>query len=101
MSAVHRDPVYVRNSRMVRRVLQKRIDAGELVPCVNCGSAVVAEQRWDVGHIVRPADGGSHDLDNLGASHTGCNRKDGGRIGAAMTNRSSRKARRLPSWWMS
>lgn len=100
MSEVHRDPVYVRNSRTVRRILTKEIAEGGYVRCVNCGRPVHEGQRWDVGHIVAPRRGGTHDLENLGAAHRRCNRSDGGREGAAITNRGSRRARRLPSWWL-
>lgn len=100
MSEVHRDPVYVRNSRIVRKILTQQIEQGEYVRCVNCGRPVHEGQRFDVGHIVQPNKGGTHDLENLGAAHRRCNRSDGGRDGARMTNRASRRARRLPSWWM-
>ena len=100
MSAVHQDPVYIRNARQVRKVLTPQIAAGAFVPCVECRKPVQPGQRWDVGHVVRPADGGTHALQNLGAAHRRCNRSSGGRIGAATTNRGSRRARRLPSWWL-
>lgn len=98
MSQWHRDPVYVKNSRLVRRILTPQIEAGEYVRCVDCGRPIHDGQRWDVGHIVAPRDGGTHDPSNLGASHRRCNRTAGGRVGAAVTNRGSRRARRLPSW---
>lgn len=98
MSEVHRDSVYVKNSREVRKVLAQQIAEGEYVRCVDCGRPVHEGQRWDVGHIIRPANGGTHDYENLGASHRRCNRSAGGRVGAMMTNRASRRSRRLPSW---
>lgn len=98
MTAHHRTPEWFRNSRRVRSVLQPRIDAGSVVLCVNCGRPVTKGQKWDVGHIIDASRGGSDAVSNLGAAHVRCNRSDGGRLGAAKTNRASRKARRLPTW---
>jgi hypothetical protein len=98
VSAIHHDPEYIRNARIVRRIITAQLQAGSLVICVNCGRAIQQGQRFDVGHKRRPDDGGSHALSNLGGAHRRCNRSHGGRIGAAMTNRASRRARRLPSW---
>jgi hypothetical protein len=100
VTAIHQDPVYIRNSRHVRKVLTPQIEQGEFVPCVECGRPVHAGQRWDVSHIVAPEKGGTHDLSNLGAGHRRCNRSSGGQRGAAISNRGSRRARRLPSWWL-
>jgi hypothetical protein len=98
MTAHHKTAQYFKASRQVRAVLGPRIAAGHFVPCVNCGRAVQPGQRWDVSHIVDAARGGSDDLSNLGAGHRHCNRSDGGRAGAAKTNQTSRRARRLPTW---
>jgi 5-methylcytosine-specific restriction endonuclease McrA len=94
----HRTAQWFRNSRKVRGILTPRIAAGSYVPCVNCGRAVQPGQRWDVGHIIDAAKGGSDDLSNLGAAHRHCNRSAGGHAGAVVTNRASRRARRLPTW---
>lgn len=98
MTSRHRSPEYLKNARIVRASLAARIDLGHLIPCVDCGRPIQPDQRWDVGHIVPASKGGSNGLDNLGASHRyACNRAAGGRMGAAITNASSRRARRLPT----
>jgi 5-methylcytosine-specific restriction endonuclease McrA len=98
MSKHHQSAEYYRNSRVVRRILGAKIRAGNFVPCVECGRAVQAGQLWDVGHIIDAAKGGTNALSNLGAAHRGHNRAAGGRAGATVRNRASRRARRLPSW---
>lgn len=98
MTARHKTAEYFRNSRVVRKILAGQIAAGRFVPCVNCGRAVQPGQRWDVSHIIDGYRGGTDARTNLGAGHVRCNRSAGGRAGAAMTNRASRRARRLPAW---
>lgn len=58
-------------------------------PCVNrcyLGGIVYPGQPFDVGHIVGLDAGGSNERSNVGAAHVKCNRSDGGKIGAAITN---------------
>ena len=98
MSQHHRKPEWHRARRIVRPVILARLKRGDHVPCVNCGRPVQLGQRWDVGHIIDADNGGPNHPSNLGAAHRHCNRSDGGRAGAAKTNRQSRKARRLPTW---
>lgn len=98
MSKHHHTPEWHRARRIVVAVINSRLKRGEQVQCVNCGRPVVLGQRWDVGHIIDAAKGGTVDLSNLGAAHRGCNRRDGGRLGAIKTNAASRRARRLPTW---
>jgi hypothetical protein len=65
-------------------------------PCVNdCqyGGIVYPGQPFDVGHIVGYDRGGSNDRSNVGAAHVKCNRSDGGKIGASITNAAKRSSR--------
>lgn len=66
------------------------IDAILPAPCVNqpckLGGIVHPGQTYDVGHIIDKAAGGADVLSNFGPAHPGCNRRDGGKIGARITN---------------
>ena len=78
-----------------------RIAASLPAPCVECGRPVIADMKWDVGHRV-PLSLGGNVLD-YGPSHRGCNRKAGGRLGAAKTNKRDPRnldtdGPRSPSW---
>jgi len=78
-----------------RPILQAQINAGGL-PCVNrcrMGGVVFPGQKWDVGHIIGLAQGGTNAYSNLGASHSHCNRSDGGREGARKTNQAKAQTR--------
>jgi 5-methylcytosine-specific restriction endonuclease McrA len=98
MSRAHRTAEWHRNSRLVRKIIRGRLERGEEVRCTNCGKPIQHGQLFDVGHIVDDYRGGSSSLSNLGGAHRRCNRSDGGRAGAAARVKSSRQARRLPSW---
>jgi hypothetical protein len=70
-------------------------------PCVNAcqlGGVVYPGQPFDVGHIVGYDAGGSNDRSNVGAAHVKCNRSDGGKIGAALTNAAKRSGKKLREW---
>ena len=74
-------------------------------PCVNAcllGGVVYPGQRFDVGHIVGVEAGGSNDRSNVGPAHVSCNRSDGGRIGAAITNAgkraSTQSGKKIRAW---
>lgn len=98
MSQAHRSPEWHRARRTVAAIIRARLERGDQVQCVDCGRPIQHGQRWDVGHIIAADAGGSVETSNLGASHRGCNRSAGGRMGAIKTNRASRRARRLPTW---
>lgn len=98
MSAHHQHPQYLRNARIVRARVRADHKVGRLVICIGCGRAITPEQAFDVGHIIDAARGGSHDLTNLGPQHRRENRQSGGRAGALIVNRTSRRAKGLPSW---
>lgn len=101
MTALHADPVFMRNARTVRARVNADLKAGRFVACQRCGREIQMGQRFDVGHRIDASRGGSHDLANLGPEHRGENRSAGGRLGAAKTNNAagtSRASRGLPTW---
>lgn len=101
MTAKHRDPLYIRNARIIRQQAAAKRRRGEDVECWRCGGIIDPEQRWDVGHR-DPAAG--HGLGNLAPEHryktSRCqgNRAAGGRLGAAMTNQRRRRTSGLLPW---
>ena len=83
MSAKHSDPLYLANARIVRAQVKRAWRFGEDVDCWRCGRIIQPAAKFDVGHL--DADAG-HALDNLMPEHVRCNRSNGGRMGAAITN---------------
>lgn len=76
------------------------------LPCIKCGRTIHRTDpraSWEVGHRQDAALGGRPTRANTGAIHTSCNRRAGGKLGAAVTN--SRRRRRaadadgLRAWW--
>jgi hypothetical protein len=75
-------------------------------PCVqpSCllGGMVYPDQQWDVAHLpgrdayLDP----SHHLtrSDVGPGHSKCNRSDGGKVGAAMTNAKHRAKKQMRPW---
>jgi len=61
------------------------------MPCSKCGRPVSPADQWDVDHVIPRWAGGSAGLLNTWPAHARCNRSDGGRRGAQVTN-----ARRTP-----
>lgn len=92
MTAHHHDAEYARNARAVRARVRADHRAGRPVWCIGCGREVQPTQRFDVGHIIDAARGGSNQLSNLGPQHRGENRRAGGKLGAQMTNDKRRAA---------
>jgi hypothetical protein len=92
VSDKHRDPEYLRNARIVRARVRRAWRLGTEVHCWRCGCEIVPGMRFDVGHL--DADGG-HSLSNLAPECVPCNRRDGGRRGAALTN--ARRGRAAPA----
>ena len=72
----------------MRQTWQQRIDAGD-VACARCGLPIVHGQRWDIGHAVDRALGGT-DAHGLHPEHARCNRAAGGRLGAQLAGRTVR-----------
>lgn len=71
------------------------------LPCVDCGRLVTPDQKWQVGHRTAAAQGGQPTMANVGPSHVksdtwprSCNQKAGGKLGAAIANRSKLAAKR-------
>jgi len=83
MSAKHRDPAFLANARIVRAQVKRAWRFGADVDCWRCGRGIPNGARFDVGHL--DADAGPS-LANLAAEHVKCNRSQGGRVGAAITN---------------
>lgn len=77
-----------KGSRRGRAIVAPLVAAG--VGCCRCGRPILPGQKWDVDHILPRALGGGEDATNYGAAHAACNRAEGGRRGARITN-----ARRL------
>ena len=98
MTAHHRTNSYLAASARVRKIVGPQVAAGNGPRCVDCGGPVMPGQVFDVAHIIPASRGGTDTFDNLGISHRICNRRAGGRMGAAATNSASRSARRLPNW---
>ena len=82
----------------VARTWRTRIDAQLPLPCSVCARLVQRTDAWDVDHIVPVSAGGRHTSANLAPAHRGCNRRAGGRLGAAKTNSAKRTDQRLPAW---
>lgn len=53
---------------------------------------------WHVGHIVDAAAGGRPTRENTGPIHAACNLREGGRAGAAVTNRSRAASDGIRPW---
>ena len=62
-----------------------RIEAGD-VACGRCALPILPGQRWDLGHVVDRALGGTT-ADGVTPEHARCNRSAGGRLGHAMAGR--------------
>ncbi|HUG50387.1 MAG TPA: hypothetical protein VLZ78_05260 [Terrimesophilobacter sp.] len=89
MTEKHRDPEYLRNARIVRAQVRRTWKLGGEVRCWRCGRPIELGMKFDVGHL--NPDGG-HSLSNLAAECVPCNRRDGGRMGAAITNARRRRS---------
>ena len=74
----------------LRQPWQVRIDAGD-VACGRCGLPVLSGQRWDLGHVIDRALGGTA-ADGLTPEHARCNRGAGGRLAHQLAGHT--KARR-------
>lgn len=84
----HTDPEYLTNARIVRGQVRRAWRLGSEVRCWRCGRVLEPGAPFDVGHL--DADGGPA-RSNLAPECRPCNRRDGGRRGAAITN--ARRAR--------
>lgn len=70
------------------------------LPCLDgCGKPVLPGQRWQVGHRIPKSKGGQNIASNIGASHTSCNLRAGGKLGAIKTNKKHKSQKDLRAWW--
>jgi hypothetical protein len=91
MTSKHRDPEFLRSARIVRAQVRRAWKLGSEVRCWRCGRVLDPGAPFDVGHL--DADGGPA-RSNLAPECRRCNRRDGGRLGAAITN--GRRVRTVP-----
>lgn len=105
MSVHHRRQRWDARTRGFRARLKPQLP----LPCISCGKPVHDDPpghrgptTWHVGHILDAARGGRPVWGNIGPVHAGCNLRDGGKLGAALTNSAKRDAQRgsagLRSW---
>lgn len=94
MTAKHQSAEYQRNAALRRKQVAAAHRAGDAYPCWRGRGGILPRQPFDIGHI-NPL--GGEGLDNLAPEHRhrtpGCctgNRSEGGKIGAAITNRRAR-----------
>ncbi|WP_282845875.1 hypothetical protein [Microbacterium oxydans] len=92
MTEKHRDPEYLANARIVRAQVRAAWRHGEDVHCWRKGELLYPGRPFDVGHLDPTA---GHGRANLAPECIKCNRSEGGRRGASITN--GRAARVLPS----
>lgn len=95
MSALHRTPEWKALTRRARPLLRAQLP----LPCVNrCkrGGIVMPGEQFDVGHL--PGHEGMIGLQHVGPAHPGCNRSDGGKVGAAIVNGRRRAENGLRPW---
>jgi hypothetical protein len=102
MTEKHRTSEYQHNSRLRRAQVKAQHRLGEPVPCWRGRGAIFPGQPFDVGHV-NPH--GGEGLGNLAPEHrhrvAGCcdgNRREGGRIGAQITNHRTRPDREVTTW---
>lgn len=94
MSQHHRKSKHTTHAPKIRKAIAARLP----LPCVDCQRPVLPEQKWEVGHIIPASQGGRTTLQNCGPSHYGCNRKSGGKLGAAVTNGRRLAAKDIRPW---
>lgn len=100
MSGKHRTPEYQRNARTIRARVKAVHRSGEPVACWRCRRPIMPGQPFDVGHVDGATGSTLHDLAPEHRHATGAcvgNRADGGKQGAAITNRRA-PARAVQSW---
>lgn len=66
--------------------------------CIDCGRIVTALDQWQVGHIRPAMHGGQPTFANTGPTHTTCNRKSGGKLGARVVNSRRQRSRDIREW---
>lgn len=100
MSDKHRSPEYQRNARILRARVRAIHRSGEPVVCWRCRRPIMPGQPFDVGHVDGATGSTPSDLAPEHRHSTGScigNRADGGRRGAAITNRQP-PAKAVQTW---
>ena len=68
------------------------------LPCSVCSGIIEPGQAFWVEHLTPLSQGGDPlDPGNQGVSHPACQRREGGRLGAAVTNRTYARLRKWPN----
>lgn len=86
MSRHHEAQKWSTHSPKLRKLLAPQLP----LPCVECRRPVMPDAKFDVAHIQAAEFGGAPTLTNVGVAHQHCNRKQGGKRGAQITNRKRR-----------
>jgi 5-methylcytosine-specific restriction endonuclease McrA len=96
MTAFHRTKEWYALTRKMRPLIKASLPQ----PCVDCHRLVEDGEVWELGHIHSAALHPELALEpwNLGPSHRRCNRKAGGRMGAAKTNATKQRKTGEPNW---
>jgi hypothetical protein len=91
MTRKHQDPEYRRNAAILRDGVKQAHNQGGWAVCWRGGGRITTRTPYDIGHL--PGARG-HALSELAPEHRhrtpGCcdgNRREGGRVGAMMTNK--------------
>lgn len=96
MSSKHATPEWRRTCRIIRNQVRGIWSRGDDAQCWRCGGPIPEGLPYDVGHI-DPL--GGEGVDNAAPEHRGENRREGGRIGARITNaRKSKTTFQGPAW---
>lgn len=86
MSQHHRKVKWSTLSRKYRAAIAPTLPQPCIQPRCLLGGIVRPEDEWDVGHVHDLGMGGETGRNDVGPAHVKCNRSDGGRRGAAITN---------------
>jgi hypothetical protein len=90
---------------------QARAKCRAMLPwaCRHCGGMISPddpETSWDAGHREGNENRAGGSTDGMEPEHSRCNRSEGGKVGAAITNSQRRPApgatiqrERTPQWW--
>ena len=98
MSEHHRTPGWQKFTGRVRPIIAATLPAPCVQPRCRYDGIVHEGQSFDVAHIISPDLGGEDTVDNVGPAHPKCNRSDGGRVGAAITNAKRKTEKRELKW---
>jgi hypothetical protein len=102
MSQHHRRQGMAAKLRKFRPSIKATLPAPCVQPLCQLGGIVHPHEQWDVGHLPgRDAyldHGQPLTRNDVGPAHVKCNRSDGGKVGAAMTNRARLVEKRRREW---